>query len=240
MSSVLVGILSETRLFSDGVSRMVNADSSVQLIEADEEALADQSSGDRPNVVLLDGRQDNVLTLCRRLCASGLKIIVLAVAVDGPLAADALIAGARGILYRSARMEDVVQAVAHVQKGLIWAPRHVVASAWTKCTEVTSGEHIAGWRSLSVREREVLRHAAAGLGNKELADRLAISEATVKAHLTRIFQKVGCHSRAELARPFTGSRLATPILPPNDHCDCSRDSPRVTLTISTDSLTTIR
>jgi len=50
----------------------------------------------------------------------------------------------------------------------------------------------------------VLRHAAAGLANKELADRLAISEATVKAHLTRIFQKVGCHSRAELAAAFHG------------------------------------
>ncbi len=43
MSSVLVGILSETRLFSDGVSRMVNADSSVQLIEADEEALGEHA-----------------------------------------------------------------------------------------------------------------------------------------------------------------------------------------------------
>jgi two-component system nitrate/nitrite response regulator NarL len=205
MSSVLVGILSETRLFSDGVSRMVNADSSVQLIEADEEALADQSSGDRPNVVLLDGRQDNVLTVCRRLCAAGLKIIVLAVAVDGPLAADALIAGACGILYRSARTEDVVQAIAHVQQGLLWAPRHVVAAAWSKsATKAPDGEHIAGWQSLSAREREVLRHAAAGFANKELADRLAISEATVKAHLTHIFQKVGCHSRAELAAAYHG------------------------------------
>jgi len=204
MSSLLVGILSEIRLFSDGVAHMLSADSSLRLIEADEEALADPASTERPQVLLLDGRQENVLASCRRLRALGMTIIVLAVAEDGPLAADALIAGARGILYRSARMEDVVQAVAHVQKGLIWAPRHVVASAWTKCTEVTSGEHIAGWRSLSVREREVLRHAAAGLGNKELADRLAISEATVKAHLTRIFQKVGCHSRAELAAAFHG------------------------------------
>jgi len=205
MSSVLVGILSETRLFSDGIARLIGADSSLRLIEANEETLADRSSGERPQVLLLDGRQDNVLASCRRLRALELKIIVLAVAEDGPQAADALIAGACGILYRSARAEDVMQAIAHVQQGLIWAPRHVVASAWTKCTAgVISGEHIAGWRTLSVREREVLRHAAAGFANKELADRLAISEATVKAHLTRIFQKVGCHSRAELAAAYHG------------------------------------
>ena len=205
MSSVLVAILSDTRLFSDGVARLISADSSLRLIEANEEALVDHSSDERPQVLLLDGRQDNVLASCQRLRALDLKIIVLAVAEDGPQAADALIAGACGILYRSARAEDVVQAIAHVQQGLIWAPRHVVAAAWTKCTAgVTSGEHIAGWRSLSAREREVLRHAAAGFANKELADRLAISEATVKAHLTRIFQKVGCHSRAELAAAYHG------------------------------------
>jgi DNA-binding NarL/FixJ family response regulator len=207
MSSVIVGILSDTRLFSDGVARLIGADSSLRLIEANEEALADHSSSERPHVLLLDGRQDNVLASCRRLRATDpkIKVIVLAVAEDGPHAADALIAGACGILYRKARAEDVVQAIAHVQQGLIWAPRHVVAAAWTKCTAgVTSGEHIAGWRSLSAREREVLRHAAAGFANKELADRLAISEATVKAHLTRIFQKVGCHSRAELAAAYHG------------------------------------
>ena len=198
-------MLSETRLFTDGVSRMVNANSAVQLIEGDEEALADQSSGNGPHIVLLDGRQDNVIALCRRLCAVGLKIMVLAVAEDGPLAADALIAGACGILYRSARTEEVVEAIAHVQQGLFWAPRHVVVAAWSKgATKPPCGEHIAGWQSLSVREREVLRHAAAGFANKELADRLAISEATVKAHLTHIFQKVGCHSRAELAAAYHG------------------------------------
>ena len=159
MSSVLVGILSETRLFSDGVSHMVSAESSVQLIEADEEALADQSSRVRPNVVLLDGRQDNVLTLCRRLCAAGLKIIVLAVAVDGPLAADALIAGACGILYRSARTEDVVQAIAHVQQGLLWAPRHVVAAAWSKST--TKAHRRRAHRRLAESQRPRARGAAA-------------------------------------------------------------------------------
>ena len=52
--------------------------------------------------------------------------------------------------------------------------------------------------------REVFRYAAAGLGNKEVAGRLAISEATVKVHLTHIFQKLGVRGRAELAAAFHG------------------------------------
>lgn len=61
---------------------------------------------------------------------------------------------------------------------------------------------------LSDREREVFRHAAMGLSNKELAQRLAVSQATVKAHLTSIFQKLGLRSRAELAAAHHG------MLPP--------------------------
>ena len=55
---------------------------------------------------------------------------------------------------------------------------------------------------LSRREREVLRHAATGVGNKELAHRLSISEATVKVHLTHIFQKLGVPGRAALAAAY--------------------------------------
>jgi DNA-binding NarL/FixJ family response regulator len=66
-----------------------------------------------------------------------------------------------------------------------------------------SGEVILEHR-LSTRETEVFRHAATGVGNKELADRLAISQATVKVHLTHIFQKLGVQSRAELAAAYHG------------------------------------
>jgi DNA-binding CsgD family transcriptional regulator len=59
-------------------------------------------------------------------------------------------------------------------------------------------------RQLSRREREIFREAATGLGNKELAARLDIGEATVKAHLTHIFQKLGVRGRAELAAVYYG------------------------------------
>ena len=59
-------------------------------------------------------------------------------------------------------------------------------------------------QALSARERDVFRLAAGGLGNKALAERLAISEATVKVHLTHIFQKLGVRGRSELAAAYHG------------------------------------
>jgi DNA-binding NarL/FixJ family response regulator len=52
---------------------------------------------------------------------------------------------------------------------------------------------------LSLREQEVVRLIASGLSNKEVANRLAITEATVKAHLTHIFQKLVLRDRGQLA-----------------------------------------
>jgi DNA-binding NarL/FixJ family response regulator len=207
MSAIRVGILSDTRLFTDGVARIISAEPALELVEIrDLESLIGPSPLCPLHILLLDGRQDQVPALCKRLLATAdLKIIVLGVPDVGPLAIDALIAGASGILYQSARTGEVVQAIGQVQQGTVWAPRHVVAAAWKKhIAQAAGGQNIAGWQRLSAREREVLRHAAAGFANKELADRLAISEATVKVHLTHIFQKVGCRNRAELAAAYHG------------------------------------
>ena len=206
MSSVSVGVLSDHRLFSESLSRIIAAQRSFRLVAVTADTLARASGAIRPQIVLLDSRLEGALALCRRCApARELRIVFVAVPDDDLSAADGLIAGARGILFRSSRAKDVVKAVTLVHEGKIFAPRHVVAAAWEKCMPgAAADERIAGWQRLSAREREVLRYAAAGLANKELASQLAISEATVKVHLTHVFQKLGCRSRTELAAAYHG------------------------------------
>jgi len=106
----------------------------------------------------------------------------------------------------------VVQAVRVVHQGSVWAPRRVLAECITRLTGASaarSASEVVLERQLSSREREVFRHAATGLSNKELADRLAISRATVKAHLTQIFQKLGVSGRAHLAAVYHGLAAAS-------------------------------
>jgi DNA-binding NarL/FixJ family response regulator len=124
---------------------------------------------------------------------------------------DALAAGARGVIHKDAPITDVVRAVHAVDDGSVWAPRHVVLDAWLRHRRSTPDAAARFLeRRLSNREAEVLRWVATGMTNKELAERLAISPATVKAHLTRIFEKVGIRRRAELIATYHAPAMPPP------------------------------
>jgi len=161
-----------------------------------------------PDVVILDAAVPDAFGLCAAWTADGVSHVVMAnVDEHDESSLDALDSGARGIVYASAHAEDLVRAVHVVHSDEVWAPRHVIVAAWarvrTEMKQRIAGEAALAQR-LSTREREVFRYAASGMGNKELASRLAISEATVKVHLTHIFQKLGVRGRGELAAAFHG------------------------------------
>jgi DNA-binding NarL/FixJ family response regulator len=207
MNTVRVAVLSDDRLFCEGLLRIIGADGSLAAVGHDEKAaLGPALRAARPHVLLVDSRMEGALGLCVALRREAGPAIVLVAADDGDdWGMGALVAGARGILAKSARPEDLVKAVRVVHEGQIWARRHLMAEWMARISEAPtrpSGESMVG--GLSERESEIFRNAAAGLSNKELADRLAISEATVKAHLTRIFQKLGLRGRAELAAAYHG------------------------------------
>jgi len=164
-----------------------------------------------PDVILVDYEIVDALGVCTELSTvAGSGVIVIAVPDETGAAVDALSAGARGVIFKTQAIGDVPKAVDIVRIGKVWAPRDVVVATWmrlksaverTRAADDVEPEIVA---RLSHREREVLRHTAVGLGNKEVAALLAISEATVKVHLTHIFQKLGLRSRGELAAAYFG------------------------------------
>ena len=159
------------------------------------------------DVVVLDYGFGHSLRLCAAFSDSRCQGAIVIGVPDSPGAdVDALLAGARGIVYDGEPLEDVVRAVHVVAQGQVWAPRRVVLDAWRRFRQEQAlpvGDAALASR-LSARERQVFHFAAVGLGNKEVADRLAISEATVKVHLTHIFQKLGLRGRGELAAAYHG------------------------------------
>jgi DNA-binding NarL/FixJ family response regulator len=106
--------------------------------------------------------------------------------------------GACGYLLKSARGSEVVGAIRAVRSGeSVLDPvvtrkllQRVVGLAGGSSESQTSGQ-------LTARETEVLRLAAEGMSNKDIADTLFLSLRTVKAHLTNIFNKMGCGSRTD-------------------------------------------
>jgi DNA-binding NarL/FixJ family response regulator len=156
-----------------------------------EEALA-LAAQVRPDVVLMDlqlGDGMDGVTATRKLTAGeGPRVLVLTMFDTDADITRAVEAGATGYLLKAERPEELFTAI------------HSAASGRTALSAPVADRLMARMRSprptLSGREREILGQLARGLGNREIARALFISEATVKTHLGRIYGKLGVETRA--------------------------------------------
>jgi DNA-binding NarL/FixJ family response regulator len=205
-----VVVLSDDRLFVEGLVGLLSSEPSLVV-----ESCLDTGAGvEQGAILLLDSRMDCAAAVCEYLAQHrGLRVVFVAAPGDEGWAANALMAGARGLLRRGAGLADMIQAIRSVADGVIWAPRRVISAMLDRFAGSAreTPPHAAADSLLSVREREIFRHAATGLANKELAAQLEISEATVKVHLTHIFQKLGLRGRAELAAAYYGAAPRQPL-----------------------------
>ena len=136
----------------------------------------------------------NGIEATKRIVAANedVQVVVLTSFADRPQIVAALDAGAVGYLLKDAEPEEVISGVrAAARRESPFAPKvaRTLLDARAERPEV----------QLSERELEVLRWVAKGLPNKLIARSLEISEKTVKAHLTRIYQQIGVTDRTQAA-----------------------------------------
>jgi DNA-binding NarL/FixJ family response regulator len=115
--------------------------------------------------------------------------------------AAALSAGVRGYVAKTAPPATLVKAIRAVRGGEIWAERRTLTMLLDGLLERVNGaKRLAGEARalLTAREAEILQGVIQGMRNREIADRLQISEKTVKTHLGSIFRKLNVNRRAEL------------------------------------------
>lgn len=169
----------------------------VAVAEDGEQAVA-LAAAERPDVILMDVDMpgcDGIEATRRIVAAGSMASIVMLTAFSGPdWVNDALDAGACGYVVKDAEPEELVRGVRAAAAG--GSPLSPVVAATV--LEGRRGRMVAE-QTLSPREREVLRLVAAGLPNKVIAFRLEISEKTVKAHLTNVFQRIGVSDRTQAA-----------------------------------------
>jgi DNA-binding NarL/FixJ family response regulator len=128
------------------------------------------------------------------------RSVVLLDSLNDEMVLHAFRAGARGIFGKSKPVEELRKCIHCVQQGQIWANTREMSLAVEALANAPTVRAVnaRGLSLLSKRELEVVRLLAQGLSNREIAQRLGLSQHTVKNHLFRIFEKLGVSSRIEL------------------------------------------
>ncbi|AAL52788.1 MULTISPECIES: response regulator transcription factor [Brucella] len=136
-----------------------------------------------------------------------LPIIIVSATDDPATIHHALELGASGFISKSASMETIGEAVGAVLAGDIWTPDDIDLDH-PKDPEIES--LIARLRTLTPQQTRVLTMLAEGLLNKQIAFELGVSEATVKAHVSAVLQKLGVDSRTQAV--ILLSRIGSDVL----------------------------
>lgn len=166
------------------------------------------------DVVLMDLRMpvmDGIETT-RRLAGEypEVAVVVLTTFADDDSILGALGAGARGYLTKNAGRQDITRAIRAAAAGQSVLDREVqgrlLATARNKAPSPSPEQPLP--EDLTPREREVLALIGEGLPNRGIAERLFISEATVKTHINNLFAKAGIRDRADAVRRAIASGLA--------------------------------
>jgi DNA-binding NarL/FixJ family response regulator len=129
-----------------------------------------------------------------------IPVIVVSAHDEPEIMRRALDYGASGFLPKSSSTDDMKEALDTVLKGGIWAPEGLTQDRVVGQAEQSIADSIA---LLTPQQFRVASMVSLGLLNKQIAYELDVTEATIKAHMTEIFKKLGVHSRTQVALAFS-------------------------------------
>jgi DNA-binding NarL/FixJ family response regulator len=217
--TVRVGICDDQPLVRDGLRVQLRLAGDLDVVgeAANGEQAVALAGRERPDVLIMDVRMpvlDGIEATRRIVGGSGtenVKVLILTTFDLDEHVYAALSAGASGFLLKDATPEEIVQAVRVVAAGeALLAPRITSRLVREFARRPAGRPRRELLESLTERETEVLLLVAAGLSNAELAERLVISHATAKTHVSRILTKLGLRDRAQLVVAAYEAGLAIP------------------------------
>jgi DNA-binding NarL/FixJ family response regulator len=195
MTPVRILLADDHAVVRKGIREFIEVDSRMRVIaEAEDgDAALRQALALQPDVAVLDIQMPHKsgIEVARSLREAGARcaILILSAYDDEPFVRRALQAGANGYILKTAKPEELVEAIHQVREGQMVLDNRLALSLAARLQAAAA--------ALSAREVEVLQLVAQGFTNKAIAAQLRISDRTVQGHLASIFDKLGAQSRTD-------------------------------------------
>ena len=198
-SEIRIALADDHPIFRDGLRLLLDLEPDFEVVAEAEDGsqVIDLLKKYQPDILLLDLMMPRLdgLSVLQRIASCNLKTksIVLTITEEKKAYVLAMRYGASGIVVKSKASKFLVEGIRRVQNGEIYVDGKTMVVLMEQFSN-----HQRPPPSLSGREKEVVALVCQGLRNKEIADRLFVSEETVKSHLHHIFEKTGVADRMHL------------------------------------------
>ena len=204
MQKIKVLLADDHPAFREGLERLLREEESIEVVgqaEDGEEAI-NLATQLQPDVAIIDVSMPklNGIEATRQIKAvcPQTAILILSAYDNDPYVFSAIEVGAAGYLLKNARIREVVAAIHALHDGETVLDASLASKVFKRLAPTTGkADTKVVSRKLRQRELEVLRLAARGMSNKEIAEALVISVRTVQTHLVNIFHKLDVGSRTE-------------------------------------------
>lgn len=208
--SISVVVADDQELIRAGIVMLLAAQPDITVLgeAADGNQVLALVAEHSPDVVLMDLRMPGIdgIEATRRLTADPVdpdrptRVLVLSTFADDDSVYPALRAGAQGYLLKHAAPQDLPTAIRRVAAGDAWLDPSIAGGVIERLAQVPERALDATelHNVLTPRELEVLALIAQGLSNRQISEKLFVSEATVKTHVARVIMKTGCRDRAQV------------------------------------------
>ncbi len=202
MNKTKVLIADDHATFSEGLQRVLSDEKDMEVVgvACDGERAVRMAKEFKPDIVIMDVAMPvlNGIEATRQIkdLLPTTAILVLSAYGYAPYVFSVLEAGAAGYLLKNVPLRELIRAIRSLRSGESVFDQTVAEKVLRSLAKSWRGGLVSS-SQLNPRELEVIRLAAKGLSNEEIADRLVISPRTVQTHFTHIFSKLGVGSRLE-------------------------------------------